>query len=471
MTAVADRIWKAEPPQAAMLRQDDVDELLYGGSRGGGKSDALLIFNIRRRTKYPGSSGLILRRKLTDLTKQGALIPRSHELLGGIAAWSGDTHKWRFANGSVLEFGHAKDEADVMNYVGAAYEDICADQLEQFTEWQWAILRGSLRTTRLDCRPVLRATANPGGVGHVWVKSRYIDVASAGELYMDPETGLTRMFIPAKATDNPHLNAAYHQMLASLPEPWRSAWRDGRWDVFIGQFFSDWHPRLHLCTPFEIPRHWRRIGMEDWGYARPFCYLQAAISPDGMLYFYRELYQSLVKDADQAAMIAELCRPDPPEYIVAGPDLWHKREAHGGHGESVAETYEQVWKHLDPSFRTRLLMADTDRITGWQRVREHLKPYVGPDGRSSTAMLQIFKGTCPNLVRTLPGLIFDEHKQEDLDTDGEDHAADALRFGVMSRPHPARPKPKQDDPFDAATLWKEHRKRQRRRRWIGGEIN
>lgn len=147
--------WLAEPPQAQFLGFTDVDEALYGGARQGGKSDALLMFSIARRLAHPGSKGLILRRTLADLSKEGALISRSHELLTGIATYHTQEHKWRFRDGGVLEFSYCERDEDVYKYQGAQYDDICLDEAEHFTDWQFRMLRPVARTTRKDLRPLI----------------------------------------------------------------------------------------------------------------------------------------------------------------------------------------------------------------------------------------------------------------------------------------------------------------------------
>lgn len=165
----------------------------------------------------------------------------------------------------------------------------------------------------------------------------------------------------------------------------------------------------------------------------PFCYLQMALAPDGQGFVYLEAYRTKLVDSDQAALIAEVCAQDPPEYIAAPPDLFNV-SGKGIRGQSTAETYQQVWSKC--GFRTQLRRGANDRLQGWRRVREWLKPHLSADGQGQTARLQIVAGRCPNLVRTLPQLVHDEYKPEDLDTTGEDHAADALRYGLMSRPAP-----------------------------------
>jgi hypothetical protein len=234
----------------------------------------------------------------------------------------------------------------------------------------------------------------------------------------------------------------------------------------IGQFFSEWDPAIHLCDPFDIPKDWRRVGMVDYGYVGPFCYLQAAVSPDGRMYVYRELYKTRVLDSDQAAMIADACANDLPELIVAGVDLW-QLSGKGLRGQSTAQTYQEVWTKRGVAVRlTPAVQLENARILGWRRLREWLKPME--DG---TARLQIVGERCPNLVRTIPLLTHDETNPDDVDTTGEDHAPDALRYGLMSRPAP-KPIPPVNPPsdFDARAAYKMIEDRRKRLKYIGSEV-
>lgn len=434
--ATAERVWKAEPPQRELLCADEIDEILYGGAKGGGKSDALLIFNIRRRTKYPGSSGLIIRREFADLVKEGALIPRSKELLTGIAQYNEQQHKWRFPNDSVIEFGHAKSEHDILGYQGAQYDDVCADQLEQFTEWQYRILHSVARTTRKDLKPLLRATANPGDIGHAWVKAYFIDVAPPRTPFVDAETGLTRMFIPATLRDNPHLNKEYVQWLQSLPEPWRSAWVDGRWDVFIGQYFSPWQARApYVCEPFDLPLQWPRWMAYDWGSASPAWWGWLCRAPWGTVYLYRELYHAiqepqshrwvgtgLTVDRQASAARAVMLPDEVAAPCYAGGDVFVRS---GQTGETNADVAAREG--------ISMVMAMTNRVQGWQRLKRAFQ--VRTVDRLGTTVeepeLVIFN-TCTHIIRTLPMLAGNPHDMEDITDGQEDHPADGLRYGMST---------------------------------------
>jgi len=225
------------------------------------------------------------------------------------------------------------------------------------------------------------------------------------------------VFVRALPADNPYLSSAYWDELNSLPEPLRRAWVEGDWNVFAGQVFSEWRYDVHVCDPFEIPAHWIRWRAVDWGYSQPFCCLWFAQQPgDDRVYVYRELYAAGLTDREQARRIRELSAGESIRWTLADPSMWTTK-THENATFSTADEYgaEGVW--LSP--------ADNDRLTGVRRVHQALA--MRPDGKPG---LLVFR-TCVNLIRTLPALPYDAARVEDVDTDAEDHAYDALRYGLM----------------------------------------
>ncbi len=412
--------WLATPKQKQFIEARE-DEVLYGGAAGGGKSDALLIFSILRRAAIPGSRGLILRRTYAELER--SLILRSLELLSGRATYNAGNHRWRFPNGSMIEFGYCERDEDVYHYQSAEYEDICFDELTQFGEFQYTYLLSRLRTTKPGVRCLVRAATNPGGVGHGWVKQRFIDVATPGEVYTDVATGRTRRFIPAKLDDNPHIDADYSRRLDELPEAERRALKDGDWDVFAGQYFREWSRDIHVIRPIEIPHWWRRFRSLDYGLDCCACYWWA-VGPDQRCYIYRELYQPDLRLSEAAKKILAMTpEGEKIDYTVASPDLWNRNQHTGFSG---AEVMQREGLLLRP--------ADNARIPGWRALREYLAPYRDEQG-VQTAHLLVFDH-CTNLIRTLPMLIHDNHDPEDADTEPHEvtHGPDSVRYGIMSRP-------------------------------------
>ena len=282
---------------------------------------------------------------------------------------------------------------------------------------------------------------NPGGVGHGWVKRLFVDRDfSTGE---DPADYL---FIPAKVWDNTVLINAdpdYVKHLQSLPEELRRAHLDGDWDVYAGQYFREFSRSIHVIQPFDIPPWWKRFRSMDWGYNDPCCVLWHAVDGDGRVYTYRELYERGVRADDMAKRILSLTADEPTAYTVASPDMWQKRGAKlvsggGFEGESIQELFALSGVPLTP--------ADNSRVAGWHRVRSYLAP--AEDG---LPRWQCFTD-CKNLIRTLPQLVYDAHDREDA-ADGEDHAPEALRYGLMSRPGFSTPKIEKPKPrYDPLSL-------------------
>ncbi len=431
--------WTAFPKQAIFLELfKDVDEVLFGGAAGPGKSEALLIYSIQRRMQYPGSSGLYLRRNYTELTKEGGAIPRSHELLTGVARWNGELRKWIFPNGSVLEFGHCMDENDKYHYQSAAYLDIVFDELTQFTETMYKYIAFSRRrTVKAGAKIQIRAATNPGGIGHAWVMNRFIAPIGPYEVFKEvkehPITKaplvMTRAFVPADVKDNLLImenNPEYILSLQELPENDRRALLEGRWDIFEGQVFTEWND-LHVCQPFEIPPDWPRWVSVDWGYESPWAVLW--FTKDMKLwnterihryYAYREVYERGVPTDQQAIKIRRLTGDERIRLHVADPSMWIKTK---GPGSSNADDYIRLG--IRP-----LQKAMNDRVIG----KSHVHWMLG-NAQDGLPRLRFFE-TCRNTIRTFPLLQHDKHKVEDVDSDGDDHCYDSTRYFSSSISQP-----------------------------------
>lgn len=444
---VADRVWVAQPKQREFLRAPE-KEVVYGGAAGGGKTDALLIHAIRVNVKYPGAGGLFFRRSFRDLDEPGAAIPRSHELLAGIAQWRGDAHRWDFPNGSRLQFAHLDSEKSIYKYQGAQLDWLCWDELTQFKEAEYDYLRSRMRTRIPGLRTTIRAATNPGGVGHAWVKRTFIDPAPSGGSFeiTDPKgqpTGRLGRFVPARVEDNQRLLEAdpgYLATLEELPDALRKALRDGDWNVFDGQYFTEWRTHVHTCAPFTIPPTWtRRIVSVDFGYGAPWSchfYVQDAdlwrAERVTRWYAYHELYEKHVADEDQGKRIRALMEADVAAaktklgfQVIADPSMWNRKPD----GHSIAEVYQDQGVPMIP--------ANNDRVQGWQRLREYLA--LQADGKPA---LIYFNPTCKHAIETVPALVYDTTRVEDLDTEGEDHAADDARYafqGIGPIQHSAAP--------------------------------
>ena len=393
----------------------------YGGARGGGKSWAMRRKFILLALRYPGLNLLLLRRTLPEL-RENHLIPMQRELYG-FAVYNSAERVFRFPNGSRIKLGYCDTMQDVYQYQGQEYAVIGLEEATHFTEEQMRFLTTCNRTTRKDFSPRMYYTCNPGNVGHAWVKRLFID-----RLYAENENPNDYLFIPARIYDNKVLLDAdpnYIRQLEALPEELRRAHLDGDWDVHAGQYFREFSRDRHVIEPFEIPSWWRRFRSMDWGYNDPCCVLWHAVDGENRVYTYRELYVSESRAGEGAAMVLERSRGESISYTVASPDMWQKRGAvlsgaGGFEGETLAELFTSSGLSLTP--------ADNSRVPGWNRVRDFLA--VAPDGRPNWLCFS----DCRNLIRQLPALQFDQHNREDA-ADGDDHAPEALRYALMSRPH------------------------------------
>lgn len=410
-------VLEGEPnPRQELFFEATAPHIAYGGARGGGKSWAMRRKFVLLANRYDGLRLLLLRRTLPELN-ENHVIPLMKEL-AGYAQYNKDQKVIKFPNGSRIKLGYCDAEEDVYQYQGQEYDVIGLEEATHFTEAQMQFLTTCNRSVRTDFTPRMYYTCNPGGVGHAWVKRLFID-----RNYRGKEKPEDYVFIPAKLTDNTVLmerNPGYMTVLENLPEHLRRAHLEGDWDALEGQYFEEFNRELHVCKPFKIPSWWKRFRAMDWGYRDPCCVLWFAVAPDGRVYVYDELYVTKTIASIVAKMIREKSVGCKFAYTAASPDAWAKRGATDGiEGVSV----EQVFSKNGVA----LTKADNSRIVGWQRVREFLQVTDG-----DRPMLQIFD-CCRNLIRTLPTLTYDRNDKEDVSDRCEDHAAEALRYGLMSR--------------------------------------
>jgi|TARA_R100001460_G_scaffold28922_3_gene57633 hypothetical protein len=413
-----------EGPQTDFLAAGEKD-VLYGGAAGGGKSYAMLVDPLRYAHRK-AHRALILRRSMPELRE---MIDKSRELYP--QAFPGAKFReveklWNFPSGAKVEFGFLERDADVYRYQGQAYSWIGFDEITHLpTEFAWNYLASRLRTTDPEIKTYLRCTANPGGVGSQWVKKRYIEPVEHNTSF-EGKDGLSRKFIPAKLADNPYLSedGVYEQMLKSLPPIQRRQLLEGNWDVAEGAAFVEFDPTVHVITPFELPINWERVKSVDYGYAAESCCLWGILDiNDGTLIIYRELYKKGLTGEELGSIITDMEMEDP--FSVNGvldTAAWAKT---GTTGPTVGESLVRAGH--------KLRRADKNRIQGKIQIHEYLK--VKENGRPR---LQIFN-TCPNLIRELQSIPLSKTNPEDVDTHASDHAYDALRYMIMSRPRMESP--------------------------------
>ena len=428
-------------PQTQFLAAGE-REVLYGGSAGGGKSYAMLADPLRYMG-HPSFSGLLLRHTTEELRE---LVWKSQEIYPKIwkgIKWSERKMQWVAPSGARLWMSYLDRDDDVLRYQGLAFSWIGFDELTQWaTPFAWNYMRSRLRTASSDLPIYMRATTNPGGPGHGWVKKMFIDPAPYGKTFdaTNIETGevlkypaghskagqalFKRKFIPARLSDNPYLSREgdYEAMLLSLPEQQRRQLLEGDWDIKEGAAFTEFNRDIHVVEPFHIPSNWVKFRSCDYGYGSFSAVLWFAVSPSEQLIVYRELYVSKVLATDLADMINELEAEDGNiKYGVLDSSLWHKR---GDTGPSLAEQMIMRGCRFRPSDRSK-----GSRVSGKNEIHRRLQV----DEYTEEPRI-VFFDTCTNMVSQLPAIPLDKKNPEDVDTRAEDHLYDALRYGIMSRP-------------------------------------
>lgn len=421
-------------PKQLLFHQATEFDVLFGGAAGGGKSKALLMQGIKWCAEYAGVRGIAFRRSYPEL--KGSLLQE----LGAVGfcqalgcAWNKTEKVLTFPNGSTLEFRYFLSLEDATKQQGGEFQFILFDELTLLLPKAVEFLYSRLRSGD-PSKPVLgvRSSANPGGTGHGSVKAKFIDATNYGTKIVTGPDGNQVRFIPSRIDDNPHIDVGYAARLDRLPEAMRKAFREGSWDAFAGQFFTEWSREKHVVAPFDLPVGWRRYAGVDWGYAAPWAVLWVALDEDGRAWVYDELYDVKVGEAEQARRILAREEAHGVGALRYGDDaMWTTR----GDAKSLALVYGDNDCWLLPARKG-------ERLSGWQRVHSFLDdgpacPHHRAQGFEICPMLHVLDGRAPNLVRTLPNLPFDTTKVEDIDTKAEDHAADALRYVLINLGQPS----------------------------------
>jgi hypothetical protein len=435
-------------------------EQLYGGAAGGGKSHLMRVAAIIWCSMIPGLQVYLFRRIRDDLIKNHMEGPKGFRamlnpwVMAGLVTIVED--EIRFWNGSKLYLCHCKDEKDIYKYQGAEIHVLLIDELTHFTDAMYRFLRNRVRMVGIALPPQyvgrfprILCGANPGNIGHLWVKRTFIEMMNEMEIVEMPaaEGGMKRQFIAARLEDNPSMasdDPGYENRLEGLgSEQLVRAMRYGDWDVVEGAFFDCWDRLRHVVRPFELPRDWSRFRSGDWGSAKPFSFgwwaivsdeyrtESGLILPRGCLVRYREWYGCVAgKPNTGLKLTAEEVGAGIKERDGAERDLTGVLDpaafSEDG-GPSIAErmgTSAGVW--FRPADNKRV--AQRGAMGGWDQMRSRLK------GDADGNPMVVCFLTCLDSIRTIPVLQHDPDRPEDLDTTAEDHAADDWRYGMMSRP-------------------------------------
>lgn len=432
-------VWRPQAgPQKALI-DCPLPEIFYGGARGGGKTDGVLGKYALKAKRYGKHFNAVFFRR--ELPMLDDAIERSAEIYGPLGAkWSDQKKTWRFPWGGRLRFRPLERVEDAEKYQGQNLTDACIEEAGQYPDARPIDrVNGVLRSAH-GVPTQLLLTGNPGGPGQTWIKQRYIDPAPMGMRVLTRQlpNGKAHRFvyIPSRVQNNrillesdpDYINRLY---LVGSPELVR-AWLDGDWDAIEGAYFPEFSTQRHVIAPQPLPSHWTRFRAMDWGSAKPFCVGWYAVSdgeltqfPRGALIKYREWYGmregqpnvGLKLTAEEVGRgIRSREQGEKVDYGVLDPAAF----AEDG-GPSIAQRLGVIFRRADNK-----RVGRNGAMGGWDQLRDRLKGEDKP-------MLYFFS-TCVHTIRTLPALQHDHSRAEDVDTDGEDHAADETRYACMSRP-------------------------------------
>lgn len=427
--------WEPQPGKQTLALTRSEYEILYGGARFGGKTEAGLAWMVEPEyISHPKYQGLVVRRNADDLSDW--INRAQHFYLPLKAKHTGNPPIIRFPSGAIIRTGHLKDTNAYMKYQGHEYQKMLVEELTQIpTENDYEMLISSCRSTVPGLAPQVFATTNPGGPGHVWVKRRWVDVARMKTYW--PEIvlpngstvrGRSRIFIPSKIDDNQigmERDPNYVYQLESIKDDkLRKAWRDGNWDVYVGQFFDKWDPTVHVIKPFRLPPQWYHIRCLDWGYRAPAGVLWIAVDYKGNHFIYRELKQAGLEPSQLAKKVLRMTGPE--ENIActpADPSIWAKNQYGTGQkpeqatSKAISDLLEQEGLFCQP--------ANNDRLSGWANMKDLLY-----HDENCPPKLFVFDN-CENFINDIPAMVHDDRIVEDCDTDGDDHLGDAARYGLL----------------------------------------
>lgn len=438
-----DVAWTPHPGPQMRFLATTAFEALYGGAAGGGKTDCLLYGGLRQ-VEFPDARILFLRGSFPELQE---VLDRAHHVFPRLGAeWSSESKRYTFPSGAKYEFGYGETFEEVQRYLGQEYTSIRYDEIGRVAEERVAVfLISRIRSRNPSIRLEFRASANPGGPGHGWLKRRYvIPCGRRGETrYVDGETGLDRAYVPARLADNPSLSEQYRRQLMLLPELLRKQLLEGDWEAGEGLALPALNRAVHLVPPFPVPGHWPVWAAHDWGFAHPASTGIFVTDEAGTTYLVDSVHSRQRTPREIAHDVEALLRRyglnlGSLQYTVAGHDVWHDKRARGETVPTVAEQYAGVGWYVR--------RASISRVTGLQNFRDYLDWHT-PDGQEKAPRLKIVN-TSSNLrlFECLESMVVDPDHPEDalkMDADrygqGGDDDYDMVRYALASRPLRASP--------------------------------
>jgi len=446
-----------------------ISDVLVDGSKGSGKSltAASLAYYIGMR--YKNIHIGMFRRTLPELRET---LQRY-----ALETYPKGTYKFRVADRRILfptksqiSLNYIETDADLLNYQGWNFQVILLDESTNFTEYQIGFLKTQLRITNEEFGTKIYFFTNPIGISHGYFKSRFVDDKKSYTKYETPESITFRKLnndkistarylirFPMMTEENIKLmqnDPQYLSILDALPEKERMALRFGSWEVCAGLFFSQFDKKKHVIDSYQPQINDTLFISCDWGTSKPFAIYWYAINSKDKVIVYREYYGIKGTIADEgigytAVEVAQhICEKTPHnekiKYMVLDSACW----AQHGQGYSIYELMQSILK--DRSIY--IIQSHKNRMNGWEAVKKYL--LLDETGEPSI----YFTKECKHLLRTLPFMMYDKNKENDLDSRSEDHACDSLAYFLMSRPMPKKIRENKNAPFPSINYFKNLKK-------------
>ncbi len=464
--------WRPSKKQEQFLSlPTTIKEAFYGGGAGSGKTDILLIYGIINRWhENPNFKQVFMRRTYPEIRNE--VLPRSRELYSKFGATLNRSEMaWTFPSGAMIFFAHCEDESDVHKWDSAEINLYTPDELTSFVEYIYLYIGFTrVRTSDRTLPAIIRAAGMAGGIGHNFVKKRFVDPYPAGGKIIKGRGGNKRVYIHSTLADNPHIDPLYSQSLEVLPEAEKRAKKYGDWNAYLGQVFDEFRDykypdepdnALHVIEPIDIPEWWPRFVIGDWGFAAMTYVGFFAVSPDKRLYLYRELYWLKTKISEWAPIVKEFCDKENPRIVKfcksAGQDRGQENTIQkqisdelgvpiqlstNSPGSRVAGKmliHEYLRWKLRPIV-SREIAVYNEEYALWllrnrteKEYKSYLNSFVPSEPETNIPKLQIFN-TCKVMIDAIKACSYDKPKNnkpaEDIAEFEGDDPIDDLRYAV-----------------------------------------
>lgn len=430
-------VWNPQPKQKILL-DCTYPLVLFGGARGGGKTSGILGKYGVKASLSKHTNAIFFRQ---EMPQADDLIEEAKDIYCRIGArWRDQRRMFEFENGARIRFRPLETEKDAAKYQGQNVSDAAIEEAGNYPDKAPIFKMFGCLRSKVGLLIQLILTANPGGVGHMWIKELFIDPAPLGmktlTFKLPSGSEVKYIYIPSRIIDNQILiknDPTYVDRLHLVgSEALVKAWLDGDWSVIEGAFFNEFSIPKHVIPAMTLPKRWKRYVGYDWGFNSPACAIWGAVSdgkddagnevktpdgrhiPKGAIVFYREQKWRMTPNADMAREIRRLSEDEDVSMFAADPSIFNSNG-----GDTIADDFQNAGLVFMP--------ADNERVAGWTQYRKRMRPSLDP---SIPPMLYVFE-TMPYLIQTISAAPIDKKRPEDLDTQFDDHGLDAGRYLLM----------------------------------------